>query len=201
MKKKESLNFFEITSQVVTGVITRTLIFVVGGIFFSWGIVLFLLPKFGLCGLESEAALKCVIVLGLVLFFLVILPFLFFWFGKDYAFSRAFYSIYDHYKEPITHFCAQKLCDHREVVLAHKKVKSNHLFKELPLVARMMLSRINFSEIALAFKQNPQIKVGEVEKLLQKKLERDWIHKPKMTAFWVLCGMGMLVLFVSRSAL
>jgi len=185
--------------KLIVGVIARTVLIIIFGGLLCLVLWVMLLPLFKSCGLEGEAAVKCGGLTAGVLFLAVVGPFLFFWFGKSYALSKAIWGLYDEYKQPLLQACAQKVCDHKQWVASASKFKTGKLFKELPFIVRLMLNRIDISFLSRELQQRPNITPTELVSVLENEIRRrDLVEKPHLRFFWILAMLVIGVFFGLR---
>lgn len=184
------------SGKITVSVISRTIFIVFFGGLLALILWLMLLPLFAYCGVEREDALKCMVLFVGILFLALVCPFLFFWYGKNYAIFKTLYNLYQNYKKPVLGLCAKEACRHKNVIKNTSKFKNNQIFRKLPFFIRLVLGKIDFSFLIREFQLNPNITPQELELKLEEHLQqKKLIEKPSLTFFWMLVGIMLGVFF------
>lgn len=188
------------SGKITVSVVLKTILIVLLGGLLCVILWLMLLPLFKACGLEGEAAVKCVVLFLGVLFLALGGPFLFFWFGKNYALKKALHRLYDEYKNPVLMVCAEKACKHKTKIIQAQKFKTGKFFKDLPFVVRLALKRIDLSFLVQILKEKPDISPTDLELKIEQHIDQmGIIKKPSLLFFWVTSGAMILIFFGLKS--
>lgn len=178
------------TPKIAFTVITRTIQFVVLGTLISWIIMGFTVSRIS-C--NAEAAMGCLVITIATIFFLLLMPFLFFWFGRLFAIKKALKSVYDAARPEVVELAARQVHSHKEEVIKFGQAKNHQLFAKLPFFVRMVLKRIDLNFITPALKQNPDITESSITNLINQELD----HKVHLEAswkwFWILSVVMIIV--------
>jgi hypothetical protein len=164
--------------------VLSTVIMIGVGLLVSAILWLSLLPKLSACGVSL---VNCLGVIGGIGFLAVISPIILLWCGRGYVLYKVLYELYKLHERPVLEMCAEQICRHRQLLLTAGQLKNSQLSKKLPLPVRLLLRRLDFSDLLPLLKQTPVISPKDLIAALKAKVAaQNLIQKPSVGWFWLL---------------
>jgi len=192
------MNIIKIGRQIITSLIFSLTLFVGLGVIISW--VLFGRIVWDFFQISQPFwAWLILIVLGIL--FILVLPFMFFWKGKDYGLQKVAWHTEQKYKTELHQFIGTQIMAHQDTLKHAQNLQQGLSLKGISFPLRLMinfvLNKLHLDDI-LDLIKDVNISDDSVAAQLQTKLDRTLVQKPRYTAFWGLLIIEILLFSGSK---